>query len=97
MPHVHRAGSWAVPPGRWGADSPEHQVLWRETMEVLQAALVDLLPNQQAVVTLRDIEGLDSEEVCRVLGVSDVNHRVLLHRGRAKLRTALQQHYCERR
>ena len=62
-------------------------------MQVLRGALVALPPNQQAVVTLRDIEGMGSEEVCRVLGVSDANHRVLLHRGRAKLRAALQEHY----
>jgi RNA polymerase sigma-70 factor (ECF subfamily) len=47
---------------------------------------------QRAVVTLRDVEGLDSEEVCNVLQIRETNQRVLLHRARAKLRLALEEH-----
>jgi RNA polymerase sigma-70 factor (ECF subfamily) len=45
------------------------------------------------VVTLRDVHGLSAEEVCMALGLSAANQRVLLHRGRARLRTALETHY----
>jgi RNA polymerase sigma-70 factor (ECF subfamily) len=48
--------------------------------------------NQRAVVTLRDVEGLESEEVCNVLQIRETNQRVLLHRARAKLRRALEEH-----
>jgi RNA polymerase sigma-70 factor (ECF subfamily) len=47
-------------------------------------------PRQRAVVTLRDIDGLDSDEVCAVLSLSQANQRVLLHRGRSQLRRALE-------
>jgi len=47
---------------------------------------------QREVVTLRDVEGWTSEEVCNVLDISDTNQRVLLHRGRSKVRAALEQH-----
>jgi RNA polymerase sigma-70 factor (ECF subfamily) len=53
---------------------------------------IDELPDaQRSVVTLRDVEGLSSEEVCNVLGISEGNQRVLLHRGRARLRSRLEQ------
>jgi RNA polymerase sigma-70 factor (ECF subfamily) len=49
------------------------------------------LPRQQrAVVELRDVHGLDSEEVCALLSLTSTNQRVLLHRGRARLREILE-------
>jgi RNA polymerase sigma-70 factor (ECF subfamily) len=47
-------------------------------------------------VTLRDVEGWPAEEVCRVLELSDVNQRVLLHRGRSTLRRTLERYLEER-
>ena len=38
------------------------------------------------------MEGLSSKEACNVLGISEINQRVLLHRGRARLRAALERH-----
>jgi len=52
---------------------------------------VDQLPeSQRQVVTLRDIEGLSSKEVCDVLGISEGNQRVLLHRARTRVRAMLE-------
>ena len=45
---------------------------------------------QREVVTLRDVEGLNSSEVCTLLNVTEGNQRVLLHRGRSRLRQALE-------
>ena len=51
---------------------------------------IDELPLQQKeVLTLRDVQGLSSEEVCAILDISNVNQRVLLHRGRSKLRQVI--------
>ena len=44
-------------------------------------------------MTLRDIEGLSGEEVCAVLEISDVNQRVLLRRGRSKLRQIIESEF----
>lgn len=54
-------------------------------------AIAELPRGQQAVVTLRDVEGLSSAEVCAILDITDGNQRVLLHRARARIRTALEQ------
>jgi RNA polymerase sigma-70 factor (ECF subfamily) len=53
---------------------------------VLKGALEQLPPRQRTVVVLRDVEGLSSDEVCTVLGISSGNQRTLLHRGRTRRR-----------
>jgi RNA polymerase sigma-70 factor (ECF subfamily) len=81
-------GHWAAPPRAW--ESPERRLDALELREHVRRALRRLPASQQAVVALRDVEGLDAEEVCRILDLSEGNQRVLLHRGRARLRAALE-------
>jgi len=90
------SGGWLAPPTRWDHNTPESQLLHAETLAVAKQALEALPPNQRAVVTLRDVEGLDAAEVCNILDVSETNQRVLLHRGRAKVRAALERHMSKR-
>jgi RNA polymerase sigma-70 factor, ECF subfamily len=81
-------GHWATPPRPF--TKPERRLLALEARERLKRAL-DLLPErQQIVVTLRDVEGLTSQEVCDLLDISPENQRVLLHRGRSQLRAELE-------
>ncbi len=84
-------GKWASPPRPFGEDTPEKLVLQHEALRYVQTAVASLPPAQRAVLTLRDIEGLDSDEVCDILDISETNQRVLLHRARAKVRCALEQ------
>jgi len=86
-------GGWAEPPWVWRAASAESIVRTRESADVLQRALDALPPRQREVVVLRDLEGVSSADVCNLLDVSESNQRVLLHRGRSKLRAALESHY----
>jgi RNA polymerase sigma-70 factor (ECF subfamily) len=83
------AGHWAAPPSSW-EDVPEHRLLARETREVIEDAIASLPLTQAQVITLRDVEGWDSVEVCRALEISETNQRVLLHRARSKVRAALE-------
>jgi RNA polymerase sigma-70 factor (ECF subfamily) len=83
------AGHWADPPTPWD-EVPEDRLLSRETFAVVERALAELPPGQRDVVTLRDVQGWTSEEVRNALDLSETNQRVLLHRGRSKLRRALE-------
>jgi RNA polymerase sigma-70 factor (ECF subfamily) len=83
-------GHWAAPPRPW--EDPERRLASLEARERLREAIGALPAVQQAVVTLRDVEGLDSEEVCALLGLSPGNQRVILHRARARLRDALEDY-----
>jgi len=89
----HRwANHWTSSPRRFDA-LPESKLLSAETMGIVQRA-VQLLPEAQRVVlTMRDIAGFGSEEVCEALGLTEVNQRVLLHRARAKVRAALEGYF----
>lgn len=73
--------------------SPESSLIAKEVGGLVAAALEALPARQRTVVTLRDVDGLSSEEVCDLLDVSPENQRVLLHRGRAKVRAALEDYY----
>ena len=88
-------GRWETPPTPWGLENPESVFLSQETLRVIEQAIEAMPEAQRRVVVLRDVEGLPAEEVCNILGVSGTNERVLLHRGRAKVRTALDAYLGE--
>ena len=87
-------GHWSSSPVRFD-ELPEERLLASETRDRIRAALDALPPAQRAVVTMRDLAGCDADEVCETLGLSASNQRVLLHRGRAKLRAALEAHLSQ--
>jgi len=88
------AGMWAAPVARWALE-PDQKVISDETMRVVADTIARLPANQREVVTLRDQQGWTSEEVREVLGISEVNQRVLLHRGRSRVRAAVEAHLAE--
>jgi RNA polymerase sigma-70 factor (ECF subfamily) len=83
-------GHWATPPRPW--QRPERRLLSLEARGHLKAALDELPERQRLVVTLRDVEGFEADEVCALLDLSPENQRVLLHRGRSRLRAALESY-----
>ena len=86
-------GHWATPPRPW--QKPERRLLSLETREHLKDALAELPERQRLIVGLRDIDGHSAEEVCDLLGLSQENQRVLLHRGRSRLRAVLEEYLDE--
>jgi len=87
-----RFGNWALPPALWLEQTPEDLLLRTEAGKTVARELDNLPPAQRAVVALRDVEGCTSEEVCEILGLTEANQRVLLHRGRSKLRSAMERY-----
>jgi len=91
-----RSGRWSRPPSAWDVDTPEKILLQEEAMAVVQKTLDELPPAQKLVITLRDVEGLDAEEACNILEISETNQRVLLHRARSRVRAALERYMAGR-
>lgn len=83
-----QSGGWRIGPQEWAA--PEQELLEGETRDEILAAIEELPEAQRAVITMRDVEGLSAAEVAEILGISDGNERVLLHRARSKVRRALE-------
>jgi len=80
-------GGWRAFPGEW--HSAEGNVLAGEVRATVRAAIDALPARQRIVITLRDVMGHTSDEVCQMLELSGANQRVLLHRARAAVRTQL--------
>ena len=93
-PAGERSANWCSigAQSRWDT-SPETVALSREALRQLDRALSALPPRQRTVVTMRDVCGMDAEEVCAALNISPANQRVLLYRARAVLRDALAGYY----
>jgi RNA polymerase sigma-70 factor, ECF subfamily len=83
-------GHWATPPRPW--QKPERRLLSLEARDRLKAALAQLPDRQRLIVGLRDIDGHSAEEVCGLLGLTQENQRVMLHRGRSRLRAVLEEY-----
>ncbi len=84
-------GTWVDPPRRWDL-LPEEQLAAAELRSVFEAALSELPVRQRAVLTARDVLGLSAEDVAGLYGLSEGNQRVLLHRGRSRVRAAVEQY-----
>jgi RNA polymerase sigma-70 factor (ECF subfamily) len=89
--HPEWPGHWAIGPTAWPL--PEERLMATEAREVIVGAIRTLPPAQRAVIALRDVEGWPAQEVCEALEVSEGNQRVLLHRARTKVRTALETYF----
>jgi RNA polymerase sigma-70 factor, ECF subfamily len=78
---------WAIGPTPW----PEQAAETAESLQLIRTTVEGLVGAQREVITLRDIVGCSAEETCNALGLSETNQRVLLHRARAAVRTALEK------
>lgn len=83
------SGAWSSPPEHW-TEQVEQRIGAAALREEILAALTQMPERQRAVVMLRDVDDLRSDEVCEILALTPANERVLLHRGRSRLRQALE-------
>jgi RNA polymerase sigma-70 factor (ECF subfamily) len=85
-------GSWSAPPEHW-TEAIDDRLQAGKVADRIRSAIGELPPRQREVVTLRDVEGMSSSEVCLVLDISEGNQRVLLHRGRSRVRQVLETEF----
>jgi len=88
-------GAWSDPPAHW-SDEVVDRLSSGPLVAEVRAAISELPESQRAVVTLRDVDGLSSKDVCDVLEISEANQRVLLHRGRSRVRARLEDELAKR-
>ena len=86
------SGNWVSPPEQWLEDA-EDRAQAGKIADRIRSAIDDLPGRQRQVVTLRDVEGMTSEEVRGVLDISEINQRVLLHRGRSRVRQVIEDEF----
>lgn len=85
------AGHWKSMPSDWSAQ-PEVVALSHELRDRVRDAIETLPGPQQVVIVLRDVESWASDEVAGLLQITEVHQRVLLHRARSRVRSALEQY-----
>jgi RNA polymerase sigma-70 factor (ECF subfamily) len=88
--HPRWPGHWAIAPAPW----PHRALETAEAGRAIRDAVAALPEAQRAVITLRDMVGCSPAETCAALGLSEANHRVLLHRARTRVRAALEAAFC---
>lgn len=69
---------------------PEHRACTAELRQAITSALEGLPRAMRSVFVLREVEGLDTDETARSLGITSANVKVRLHRARGELRATLK-------
>lgn len=85
------AGSWALPPQAWDERTPERLLANKQAAAAMSAAIEELPAGLREALLLRDVEGLESAEICAILGISEANLYVRLHRARERVRRAVER------
>lgn len=80
-------------PEIWNRFTPEDDMEKRQLAEVLHNALASIPPQLATVFVLHEVEGLSRDEICELLGVSDSNYWVILHRARLRLRWEVERRW----
>ncbi len=90
-----KSGHWTSGPTDWGGNPAD---LYREKkfLDQFTKCLAGLSPNHANAFTLREIDGADTGEICKVLNVTETNLWVILHRARMHLRRCLETHWFNR-
>ncbi|NOS79006.1 MAG: sigma-70 family RNA polymerase sigma factor [Nitrospira sp.] len=86
------AGHWAFPPQPWDKQTPEKLLASRQAVNAMNKAIESLPQTLKDVLILRDVEGVESKEVCELLKITETNLYVRLHRARERVRRAVEVH-----
>ena len=89
------SGGWNTQPAKWSTD-PSLLLEQREFLEMLQHCLSELPPRLHQVFTMRELDGLSTEEICKTMDITPTNGGVMLHRARMRLRNCLETKWFDR-
>ena len=78
-------GMWSRPPAQ-----ADHGTWNKEITAHIEDCMEPLPDNQRLAFVLREVEGMESEEICNTLDVTRTNLGVLLYRARNSLRECLE-------
>lgn len=84
------AAGWAFPPQPWDPRTPETLLASKQAFMALNDALDDLPRGLREVLVLKDVEGIDTKEICALLKITETNLYVRLHRARERVRHAIE-------
>jgi RNA polymerase sigma-70 factor (ECF subfamily) len=85
-------GHWSQPNSTWHADTPDDLRASGELRDCIKDVLASLPIQQRVAITLRDMQGMDMESICKILEVSESNGRVLIHRARSRIQAAIEEY-----
>ena len=91
------AGHWAFPPQPWDDQTPEKLLASQQAINAMNKAIDELPATLKDVLVLRDIEGVESQEVCEMLKITETNLYVRLHRARERVRQAVESYLEDRK
>jgi RNA polymerase sigma-70 factor (ECF subfamily) len=83
------AGSWNIPITEWG--NPEQDLFRNEFWKFIERCTAGLSPKMARLFILRDLWGLETEEVCKELDITPTNLWTTLHRARLGMRQCLEK------
>lgn len=86
------SGHWREPVSQWDLETPEAILANSELSDIISQTFEQLPPQQQAVLTLYDLEGESMQDICNILDISASNARVLLHRARSTIQQKIAQY-----
>jgi RNA polymerase sigma-70 factor (ECF subfamily) len=85
-------GNWRVKPGQWGGN-PEKHYEQQELMLIIMECIAALGERQADAFRLRELDGEEAEDICKVLKISSTNYWVLMHRARLSMRRCMELHW----
>ncbi|WP_020160120.1 MULTISPECIES: sigma-70 family RNA polymerase sigma factor [Methylobacter] len=84
-------GQWNGGPSAW--NDPEAALRQQEFWGIYETCQNNLPPKMAQVFMLRELVGLEADEICRETGLSDANYWVIMHRARLRLRECLEMRW----
>ncbi|MCK9608066.1 MAG: sigma-70 family RNA polymerase sigma factor [Methylomonas sp.] len=81
-------GHWNSGPSTW--NDPEAAFKQQEFWAVYEVCQNNLPPKMAKVFMLRELVGLEADEICQEIGLSEANYWVVMHRARLRLRECLE-------